>query len=138
MRFNCSSNLTWSGQIRKYNCVFFFQQIKAVVHIDIHKHHSTRVSIFQGQGQGHMTYLDTIFSIWNEVPAKFDIDVVVAFNAGRKYDAEGSVAIFDNVNVDLGTRGALDTTGNTAGSRHRGVDCDYCFFVDLDSSLITL
>ena len=109
-----------------------------MVHIDIQKHHSTQMSIFQGQAQGHVTYLDTIFSIWNEVPAKFDIDVVVAFNAGRKYDAECSVAIFDDVNVDLGTGGALDTTGNTAGSRHRGVNCDNCFFVDLDSSLITL
>ena len=82
-----------------------------------------------------MTYLYNVVTLWNTLSTKLDADAVISGERWREHDAECSVNILHDINVNLGTLWAADATCDLTSSGLRGVDCDDGFLFNRDGRL---
>lgn len=82
------------------------------------------------------SYLDVVLSAGHALSTKLDVDGVGSHHLGREQDAECSVRILHNVDIDVVAAGAADATGDLTITGLGGVHTNHSLLVDRDSCVL--
>lgn len=84
----------------------------------------------------NLSYLDVVLSTGHALSTKLDVDGVGSHHLGGEQDAECSVRILHDVNIDVVAAGAADATGDLTITGLGGVHTNYSLLVDRDSCVL--
>lgn len=82
------------------------------------------------------SYLDIVLSARHALSTKLDVDGVGSHHLGRKQDAERSVWILHDVDIDVVTAGAADATGDLTITGLGGIHTNHGLLVHRDSCVL--
>lgn len=82
------------------------------------------------------SYLDVVLSAGHALSTKLDVDGVGSHHLGGEQDAECSVRILHDVNIDVVAAGAADATGDLTITGLGGVHTNYSLLVDRNSCVL--
>lgn len=69
-------------------------------------------------------------SIWNRFSAKFDLQSIISRLGGSVNDADSSISVVEDVDVDVVVWNASDATGDAALACFGGIQVDHALFSD--------